>query len=89
MTSDADETGDMIVVTLVVPPSARDELSVAVREHTVTVSAPGYSRELPLAAEADTGRLHAQLYGDFLELRAPRCPAPADTARPVPVQRLR
>jgi HSP20 family molecular chaperone IbpA len=89
MTSDADETGDMIVVTLVVPGPARDDLSVAVREHTVTVSAPGYSRELPLAAEADTGRLHAQLYGDVLELRAPRCPAPAGATRRVPVQRLR
>jgi HSP20 family molecular chaperone IbpA len=89
MTSDADETGDMIVVTLVVPSRARDDLSVAVRERIVTVSAPGYRRELPLSAEADTGRLHAQLYGGFLELRAPRCPAPADATRPVPVQRLR
>lgn len=87
MSNDAYETGDMIVVTLVVPDRARDELSVAVSEHTVTVSAPGYLRELPLSADADPEHLHAQLYGGFLELRAPRCPAPA--ARPVPVQRLR
>lgn len=85
---DADETGDMIVVTLVVPSTGRDDLSVSVREHTVTVSGPGgYERELALPAEADTAHLHAQIFDAFLELRAPRASLPA--SQPVPVRVLR
>jgi len=79
-----DETRDMIVLTLEVP---REGLAVSVREHTVTIEAAGgFHRELELADEADVGRLHAQLYDETLELRAPRGPA-AD--RPVPLRVLR
>jgi HSP20 family molecular chaperone IbpA len=79
-----DETRDMVVLTLAVP---REELAVSVRERTVTVEAAGgFHRELELADEADVEHLHAQLYDETLELRAPRGPA---AARPVPVRVLR
>jgi hypothetical protein len=79
-----DETRDMIVLTLAVP---REGLAVSVREHTVTVEAAGgFHRELEFADEADVEHLHAQLYDETLELRAPRGVA---AARPVPVRVLR
>lgn len=74
----------MIVLTLAVP---RDGVAVSVREHTITVEAAGgFHRELELADEADVEHLHAQLYDDTLELRAPRGSA---AARPVPLRVLR
>jgi HSP20 family molecular chaperone IbpA len=80
-----DETRDMIVLTVAVP---REELTVAVREHTVTVEAAGgFHKEIPLAHEADVEHLHAQLYDRTLELRAPRIATP--TSRPVPLLVLR
>ena len=88
MTSRAEETGDMVVLTVVVPRTARDALTVSIREHTVTVSGPGdYRHEVALPAEADVGHLHAQLYDEFLELRAPRTSVPR--GRPVPIRVLR
>jgi HSP20 family molecular chaperone IbpA len=79
-----DETRDMIVLTLAVP---REELAVSVRDHIVTVEAAGgFHRELELADEADVQHLHAQLYDETLELRAPRGPA---AARSVPLRVLR
>jgi HSP20 family molecular chaperone IbpA len=82
------ETGDMVVITLLVPRDRRDELSVSVCDHTVTVTAPGgLSRDVALPPDADTEHLHAQLFDAFLELRAPRGPAPA--SRQVPVRVLR
>jgi HSP20 family molecular chaperone IbpA len=84
----ADETGDMVVVTITLPSGLRDDLSVTVREHTVTVTAAGgYRREIVLPPEAETAHLHAQLYDAFLELRAPRGSAPPE--RPVQVRVLR
>ncbi len=69
----ADETGDMIVVTVVLPTGARDGLAVTVGGRTVTVStAGGFTHELALSEDADTAHLHAQLFDRFLELRAPR-----------------
>lgn len=59
------------VVTLVVPHTARADLSVAVRGQTVIVSGPGFRREVAMSPEADTEHLDTQLYRDFLELRAP------------------
>lgn len=59
------------VVTLVVPRTARDGLSVDVRGQTIVVSGPGFRREVAMSPEADTAHLDAQLYRDFLELRAP------------------
>lgn len=83
-----DETGDMIVVALVVPRASRDELSVTVCEHTVTVTGrDGFEHEVALPLEADAEHLHAQLYDAFLELRAPRGAAPA--TRSVPLRILR
>jgi len=80
----ADETRDMIVLTLEVP---REGLAVSVCERTVTVEAAGgFHRELQLAEEADVEHLHAQLYDQTLELRAPRGRA---AARPVPLRILR
>ena len=74
----------MIVLTLAVP---REGLAVSVREHTVTIEAAGgFHRELQPAGEADLEHLHAQLYDETLELRAPRGPA---APRPVPVRVLR
>lgn len=78
----------MVVVTVVVPHAARDELAVSIREHIVTVSGSGdYHHEVALPAEADADRVHAQLYDEFLELRAPRTSVPG--GRPVPTRVLR
>jgi len=78
----------MIVVTLRVPRTERDELAVSVRDHTVTVTGSrGFARELTLSPEADTERLHALLYHEILELRVPRGPLPV--ARPVTLDVLR
>jgi hypothetical protein len=79
-----DETREMIVLTLTVP---REGLAVSVRERIVTVEAVGgFHRELELADEADVQHLHAQLYDETLELRAPRGQS---VARSVPLRVLR
>jgi hypothetical protein len=83
-----DETGDMVVVTVALPDDRREIPAVWAREHTVVVTASGgYRHEVALSPEADMERLHAQLFGRYLELRAPRGPEPAE--RPVPVYVIR
>ena len=63
------------VVAVVVPRSARSGLSVVVRGHTVTVTGGGgYRHVIALSPDADAEHLDAQLYRDFLELRAPHLP---------------
>ena len=60
------------VVTLVLPRSARADVSIAVDGHTVTVTGSGgYRHEVAMSPEADTAHLDAQLYRGYLELRAP------------------
>jgi len=87
MVEAADETQDMVVITVMLP-RGREIPAVTVCEHTVTVvGAGGYRREVTLPLDADVGRLHAQLYDRYLELRAPRAPEPPE--RPVLVQVLR
>lgn len=67
----------MMVVTCRVPCTDVDELSLAVHEHTVTVSAPGgFRHELELPIESDMDRLSVGLYRGILELRAPRIASP-------------
>jgi hypothetical protein len=84
----ADETGCMVVVTVTIARDHREEVAVMVREHTVTISAAnGYRHDVRLPLEADSARLHAELYDCHLELRAPCGPQPPE--RPVPVHVLR
>ena len=84
----SDETGDMVVVTAVLPEGCRDGLAVTVRGHAVVVTAAGgFEYEVELPPEADVERLRAQLYDRYLELRAPRGPEPEE--RTVPVRVLR
>lgn len=72
----------MVVVTVAIPPAAGQDVAVAVREHTVIVTgAHAFRHELELGPEADMARLHAQLYGGTLELRAPR-------STPLPERRI-
>lgn len=88
MTTQDEETGDMVVVTVVVPRTAREDLAVSIREHEVTVSGAGdYRHEVALPPEADADHVHAQLYDEFLELRAPRTSVPQ--GRPVPTRVIR
>lgn len=81
------ETGDMRVVTMRVPTNEPDELAVAAIDHVVRVRGPnGYRNEITLSRDADMERLHAELFHNILELRAPtgRAEAP-HWAREVPV----
>lgn len=88
LTTQDEETGDMVVVTIVVPRTAREDLAVSIREHEVTISGSGdYRHEVALPPEADADRVRAQLYDEFLELRAPRTVVPR--GRPVPMRVIR
>jgi HSP20 family molecular chaperone IbpA len=84
------ETNDMMVVTVRVPICEADQLAVSVGEGVIRVSGPdGYRHDVPLPAGADADRLHADLFRDVLELRAPRTSsASSPGARRVPVFRL-
>jgi len=84
------ETGDMMVVTVRVPTTSAEELSVEVAEHVVTIVGPGgFRHALSMPAVADIDRLHADLYQGILELRAPRGGGTGDGARRnVPVRTL-
>jgi HSP20 family molecular chaperone IbpA len=84
------ETSDMLVVTVRVPTCDPDELAVSVEGDVICVQGPkGYWHEVPLPAGADADRLHADLFRDVLELRAPReSSAPSAVARSVPVCHL-
>jgi HSP20 family molecular chaperone IbpA len=67
------ETRDMLVVTVLVPTTQVDELKVRIAGNVAHVYGPGgFRRTVHLPKGADTGRLQAGLFADFLELRAPR-----------------
>ena len=67
------ETGDMLVVTLPVPTTDAHELRIWIDEAVAHVLGPSdFHRKVFLPKGADAGRLHAGLFGDILELRAPR-----------------
>jgi len=67
------ETGDMLVVTLPVPTTDAHELTIWIEEAVAHVLGPGgFHRKVNLPDGADAGRLQAGLFGDILELRAPR-----------------
>jgi HSP20 family molecular chaperone IbpA len=81
------ETGDTIVVTVLVPCEDADELAVGVLGHEVTVTGPhGFRHDLTLPVEADMAHVSAQLYAGLIELRAPRLSMPLP--RLVPVRSL-
>lgn len=84
------ETNDMMVVTIGVPTRESTDLSVRVEEGVVLVDGPdGFRRDVPLPVGADANRLHASLFRDVLELRAPRTDAPPSSlARIVTVSPL-
>jgi HSP20 family molecular chaperone IbpA len=70
------ETGDMLVITCLVPCTDIADLSLTVDGHHVVVTAPhGFRHELALPAEADMSRLGGELYRGILELRAPHARA--------------
>jgi HSP20 family molecular chaperone IbpA len=81
------ETNDMMVVTVSVPTRDPTQIAVTVEGDVVRVQGPdGFLREVPLPAGADPDRLHAGLFHDVLELRAPRTDtATFSPARPVAV----
>lgn len=81
------ETSDMLVVTVRVPTCDPAELAVSLEGDLICVQGPeGYWHEVPLPAGADADRLHADLFCDVLELRAPRArSAASQVARRVPV----
>ena len=67
------ETRDMLVVTVSVPTTEAEELKVRIVGNVAHVFGPGgFRRTVHLPKGADTGRLQAGLFADFLELRAPR-----------------
>ena len=67
------ETRDMLVVTVRVPTMEAHELKVRIAGTVAHVYGPGgFRRTVKLPQGADTGRLQAGLFADFLELRAPR-----------------
>jgi HSP20 family molecular chaperone IbpA len=73
MSTELLETGDMMVVTVRVPTTSAEKLSVEVAGHLVTIVGPaGFRHALTMPAVADLDRLHADLYQGILELRAPR-----------------
>jgi HSP20 family molecular chaperone IbpA len=90
MSAQSLETNDMMVVTVHVPTTSAEELSVDAAGHRVTIRGPGDFRHALLMPEAaDVDRLHAGLFCDILELRAPRGTSPGDAIRRlVPVQQL-
>ena len=76
------ETGDMLVVTMSVPTTEADELQVRIAGTVAHVYGPGgFRRTVHLPKGADTSRLQAGLFADFLELRAPRAARPSSLRR--------
>jgi hypothetical protein len=72
----------MMVVTVGVPTASAADLSLTVAGNEVRVLGPdGFRHEVTMAG-ADLERLHAQLFRDILELRAPHADEPAMTAAP-------
>jgi HSP20 family molecular chaperone IbpA len=81
------ETNDMMVLTVRTPIRDSTQLTVRVENRIVCIEGPnGFRREVPLPAGADADRLHAGLFDDVLELRAPRTDAtPSSSAHIVAV----
>ena len=70
------ETNDMVVVTVRMPTRDSKQLTARVENGIVRIEGPdGFRRDVPLPAGADADRLHAGLFHDMLELRAPRTDA--------------
>jgi HSP20 family molecular chaperone IbpA len=90
MSVDQLETGDMMVVTVRVPTTSAEKLSITAVGSAVRVIGPGEFRHEVTMADADLDRLHAQLYRDILELRAPHAVelAPSAVARAVGIETL-
>jgi HSP20 family molecular chaperone IbpA len=90
MSVDQLETGDMMVVTVRVPTTSAEELSITAIGSAVRVIGPGDFRHQVTMANADLDRLHAQLFRGILELRAPHAVEPANpvVARAVAVEPL-
>lgn len=84
------ETGDTLVVTVPVPTTDAQELSLWIEGTVVHVLGPGgFRRQRNLPEGADGSRLQAGLFGDILELRAPRTARPPSLPlREVEVQPL-
>jgi HSP20 family molecular chaperone IbpA len=84
------ETNDMMVVTISVPTCDPAQLAVRLEDGRVRIDGPdGFRRDVPLPRGADADRLHAGLFHDVLELRAPRAsvtaPSPARTVTVSPL----
>jgi HSP20 family molecular chaperone IbpA len=91
MTAQPLETGDMIVVTVPVPTRLAAELSVTATEDVIEIVGPdGFRHQVATPLNADLDRLHAALFRDILELRAPRVEGEARRrgVRAVPVRSL-
>jgi HSP20 family molecular chaperone IbpA len=90
MSVDQLETGDMMVVTVRVPTTSAEELSITAIGSAVRVIGPGDFRHQVTMANADLDRLHAQLFRGILELRAPHAVEPPNpvVARAVAVEPL-
>jgi hypothetical protein len=88
MTAQPLETGDMMVITVLVPTRLAAELSVTAAGDAIEIVGPdGFRHVVATPPNADVDRLHAELFRDILELRAPRadCAARPHGARAVPV----
>jgi len=84
------ETMDMMVVTVRVPTRDASDLAVSVEGAVIHVLGPdGFQHDVPLPDGADADRLHADLFHDVLELRAPRTDSPvAPVTRTVGISAL-
>jgi hypothetical protein len=70
------ETGDMMVITVPVPTRVAAELSVTAAGDAIEIVGPdGFRHVVATPHNADVERLHAELFRDVLELRAPRAEA--------------
>jgi HSP20 family molecular chaperone IbpA len=81
------ETNDMMVVTVRVPAVDAEQLVVSLDQGVIRVYGPdGFRHDVSLPSGADPDRLHADLFQDVLELRAPTTSrAPNVVTRSVPV----
>jgi HSP20 family molecular chaperone IbpA len=84
------ETGDMMVMTIRVPASSADDLTVTASGGVVRVIGPEDFRHEVTMINADLERLHAQLYRGILELRAPHSVdlSKSQVVHAVPVETL-
>lgn len=88
MTAQPLETGDMMVITVLVPTRNAAELSVTAAEDAIEILGPDDFRHVvAMPPNADVERLHAELFRDILELRAPRveCAGRPRGGRTIPV----